>query len=64
LSGNEVGPRSFSHLVQLEQTAGRLGNQGRVSVAEIERTIRERPLTALLAAFGAGLLFARLWDRR
>lgn len=49
---------------QLEQTANRLGNQGRVSVAEVERTIRERPLTALLAAFGAGLLLARLWDRR
>lgn len=48
----------------VERTADRLRQQGQVSLAEVERTIQERPLTALLAAFGAGLLLARLWDRR
>lgn len=50
--------------VELERTADQLRRHGQHSVAEVERTIKERPLTALLAAFGAGLLFARLWDRR
>lgn len=49
---------------ELQRTAEQLRRQGQASVAEVERTIQERPLMALLAAFGAGLLFARFWDRR
>lgn len=48
----------------LEGNADRLRRQGQASVAEVERAIQDRPLMALLAAFGVGLLFARFWDRR
>ena len=49
---------------ELERTAQRLKRQGEASVAEVEKTIQERPLLSLAAAFGVGMLITRLLDRR
>jgi ElaB/YqjD/DUF883 family membrane-anchored ribosome-binding protein len=48
----------------LERAADALRRQGQASVAQVENTIRERPLLSLLAAFGAGVLIARLLGRK
>jgi ElaB/YqjD/DUF883 family membrane-anchored ribosome-binding protein len=48
----------------LQRAADALRRQGQASVAQFEDTIREKPLISLLAAFGAGMLIARLLDRR
>jgi ElaB/YqjD/DUF883 family membrane-anchored ribosome-binding protein len=48
----------------LEHAAEALRRQGQASVAQVENMIRERPLVSLLAAFGAGLLIARLLERK
>jgi ElaB/YqjD/DUF883 family membrane-anchored ribosome-binding protein len=48
----------------LQRAADSLRRQGQTSVAQFEDTIREKPLISLLAAFGAGILIARLLDRR
>jgi ElaB/YqjD/DUF883 family membrane-anchored ribosome-binding protein len=48
----------------LERAAAALRQQGQASIAQVETTIRERPLLSLLAAFGAGVLIARLLGRR
>lgn len=48
----------------LERAAEALRKQGQQSLTQIEQTIREKPLLSLLAAFGAGMLIARLLERR
>ena len=48
----------------LERVADTLRRQGQASIAQVEDTIKERPLLSLLAAFGAGILIARLLERR
>jgi ElaB/YqjD/DUF883 family membrane-anchored ribosome-binding protein len=48
----------------LQRAADALRQQGQASVAQLENTIREKPLIAVLAAFGAGVLIARLLERR
>jgi ElaB/YqjD/DUF883 family membrane-anchored ribosome-binding protein len=48
----------------LQRAANALRRQGQASVAQFEDTIREKPLISLLAAFGAGIVIARLLDRR
>jgi ElaB/YqjD/DUF883 family membrane-anchored ribosome-binding protein len=48
----------------VERAAEVLRQQGQASLAQVENTIRERPLLSLLAAFGAGILIARLLERR
>ncbi|NJO37834.1 MAG: DUF883 family protein [Rhizobiales bacterium] len=47
----------------LERATGHVRRQGEASVAEIEKAVQERPLMSLLAAFGAGMLLARLIGR-
>ena len=49
---------------ELERRVDDLREQGRESVATVERTIQEKPLMTLLAAFGAGMLIARLLERK
>ena len=49
---------------ELERTAQQLKRQGEASVAEVEKTIQEKPLLSLLAAFGVGMLITRFLDRR
>ncbi len=49
---------------EIERASGRVRRQGEASIAEVERTIKEKPLLSLLAAFGAGMLITRLMDRR
>lgn len=48
----------------LQRAADALRQQGQATVAQVENTIREKPLISLLAAFGAGILIARLLERR
>ncbi len=48
----------------LQRAADALRRQGQASVAQLESTIREKPLISLLAAFGAGVLVARLLERK
>jgi ElaB/YqjD/DUF883 family membrane-anchored ribosome-binding protein len=48
----------------LERAADALRRQGQASIAQVEDTIKERPLLSLLAAFGAGVLIARLLGRK
>jgi ElaB/YqjD/DUF883 family membrane-anchored ribosome-binding protein len=48
----------------LERAADTLRRQGQASLAQVENTIKERPLLSLLAAFGAGVLIARLLERK
>jgi ElaB/YqjD/DUF883 family membrane-anchored ribosome-binding protein len=48
----------------LQRAADALRQQGQASVAQLESTIRERPLLSLLAAFGAGVVIARLLERK
>ena len=48
----------------LQRAAEALRRQGQMSVAQVENTIREKPLISLLAAFGAGILIARLLERK
>jgi ElaB/YqjD/DUF883 family membrane-anchored ribosome-binding protein len=49
---------------ELQRAADALRQQGQASVTQFENTIREKPLLSLLAAFGAGMLIARLLERR
>lgn len=44
--------------------AKRAADRGRRSAEAVENTVREKPLQSLLIAFGAGLLLAKLLDRR
>jgi len=48
----------------LQRAADELRRQGQASLAQFESMIREKPLVSLLAAFGAGVLVARLLERR
>ena len=48
----------------LERAAEALRRQAQMSVGQVETAIRERPLLSLLAAFGAGILIARLLERK
>ena len=48
----------------LESSLADLQRQGKQSIDQVEQTIRDKPLMTLLAAFGAGVLIARLLDRR
>lgn len=48
----------------LVRLADGLGTQGREGLARLERTVKERPLASLLAAFGLGVLLSQLLDRR
>ena len=49
---------------EIERRVDDLREQGRESVATLERTVQEKPLMTLLAAFGAGMLMARLLERK
>jgi ElaB/YqjD/DUF883 family membrane-anchored ribosome-binding protein len=49
---------------ELQRAADAVRQQGQASVAQLENTIKEKPLLSLLAAFGAGLLIARLLGRK
>jgi ElaB/YqjD/DUF883 family membrane-anchored ribosome-binding protein len=48
----------------LERATDALRRQGQASITQIEDTIKERPLLSLLAAFGAGVLIARVLGRK
>lgn len=50
---------------ELEQVSREVQRRGRDAVAGVEETVRERPFTSVLLAFGLGLILSRLLlDRR
>lgn len=49
---------------EIEELSGRAQRTGRESFERVEDTIRERPLTSMLAAFGVGMLVSHLFGRR
>ena len=60
-----VGSLKIEELsADLQRAADALRQRSQASVAQLENTIREKPLISLLAAFGAGLLIARLLERK
>lgn len=60
-----VGSLKLDELTaDLQRAADTLRQRGQASVAQLEDTIREKPLISLLAAFGAGVLIARLLERK
>lgn len=48
---------------ELERTAKQVRSHGEASLADFEKTIRDKPLLSLAAAFGVGMLISRLLDR-
>jgi ElaB/YqjD/DUF883 family membrane-anchored ribosome-binding protein len=60
-----AGALKFEELsADLQRAADAIRQQGQASIAQFENMVREKPLISLLAAFGAGVLFARLLERR
>ncbi len=49
---------------ELEQFGDNMYARGHDALAGVERTVHDRPLTSLLAAFGVGLIMSRIMDRR
>lgn len=49
---------------EADDIARRLKGQGESQYAAIEAQVQEKPLMALLAAFGLGMIISRLIDRR
>ena len=49
---------------ELEQLGDNIQARGHDALAGVERTVHDRPLTSLLAAFGLGLVLSRFLDRR
>ena len=48
----------------LRQTLNDTGEHGRRTVESVEQLLAEKPFVSLLAAFGLGLLFGKLLERR
>lgn len=48
---------------ELEQFGDNMQARGHEALAGVERTVHDRPLTSLLAAFGIGLVLSRFLDR-
>lgn len=49
---------------ELEQFGDNMYSRGHDALAGVERTVHDRPLTSLLAAFGIGLVLSKFLDRR
>lgn len=61
----EAGSAKLSELRdELEQLGDNMYARGHDALSGVERTVHERPLTSLLAAFGVGLILSRFLDRR
>jgi ElaB/YqjD/DUF883 family membrane-anchored ribosome-binding protein len=61
---NRIETEARNLVRELRQTLDETGEQGRKTVESVERLLTERPLVSLLAAFGLGLLFGKLLERR
>lgn len=66
--GQRLGAAAREKLDEFGRSASgvarKAADRGRESAEYAAETIRERPLQSLLVAFGAGLLLAKLLDRR
>lgn len=49
---------------ELDEFSGQVRQQGRDTLGQLERSVRERPLASLLVAFGAGMILSRLFGGR
>lgn len=48
---------------ELDELSADMQRRGRDAMTQIEQTVKEKPLTSLLVAFGAGMILARLFGR-
>lgn len=62
--GDEASQQLHDRLEQLEQTYGRAQQRGKEAYGDMERRIRERPLTSLCFALGLGVVLGTLLHRR
>lgn len=61
----DAGLAQIDHLKrELDDLSQQLRRQGRDALGQVENSVRERPLTSLLVAFGVGMVLARLFGRR
>ena len=63
-AGDEVSQQLRERLERLEQTYGRARERGREACGDVERRVRERPLTSLCFALGLGMVLGTLLHRR
>jgi ElaB/YqjD/DUF883 family membrane-anchored ribosome-binding protein len=61
---NRIESEARNLVRELRQTLNETGEHGRKTVESVEQLVTERPLVSLLAAFGLGLLFGKLLERR
>ena len=65
---SEAGAKGREHIDEIETMMKSLAQdlrvRGELGVAKVEDTIRERPMTSLLAAFGIGMLISMLLTGR
>lgn len=48
---------------EVDEAAQQFRQQGRDTLGQVEQSVRDRPLTSLLMAFGIGMVLARLFGR-
>lgn len=61
---NRIETEARNLVQELRQTLNETGDRGRKTVESVEQLLTEKPLVSLLAAFGLGLLFGKLLERR
>jgi ElaB/YqjD/DUF883 family membrane-anchored ribosome-binding protein len=61
---NRIETEARNLVRELRQTLNETGDRGRKTVESVEQLMTEKPLVSLLAAFGLGLLFGKLLERR
>jgi ElaB/YqjD/DUF883 family membrane-anchored ribosome-binding protein len=61
---NRIETEARNLIRELRQTLNETGERGQKTVESVEQFLTEKPLISLLAAFGLGLLFGKLLERR
>jgi ElaB/YqjD/DUF883 family membrane-anchored ribosome-binding protein len=61
---NRIETEARNLVRELRHTLNETGERGRRTVESVEELLTEKPLISLLAAFGLGLLFGKLLERR
>jgi ElaB/YqjD/DUF883 family membrane-anchored ribosome-binding protein len=61
---NRIENEARNLVRELRQTLNETGEHGRKTVESVEQLLVEKPFISLLAAFGLGLLFGKLLERR
>jgi ElaB/YqjD/DUF883 family membrane-anchored ribosome-binding protein len=61
---NRIETEARNLVQELRHTLNETGDRGRKTVQSVEQLVTEKPVLSLLAAFGLGLLFGKLLERR